>query len=343
MKKNTTKISPKAATSSAKTKLSYATSTAYLRDAFVPFKDAQVNIASSPFLYGLTIYTVFNLIWNDKTNTLNAFRLKDHYKRLVLSAKVMDFNNFAKEWSYERFEAMVRELVAKNNITEDALVRVSVFVDALLAGTKIHDLPNAVCAYVYPMGEIVPRSGINVCVSSWRRNADNAIPSRAKVNGAYANVSLMKNEALLNGYDDAIALNDAGYVTEGTVANLFLVRGGELITPAGNFDILEGITRDTIIRIARNLGITVTERSISRSELYIADEAFISGSSARITPVLSIDRRVIGPVEVSAGTTAGKTPPNTGQIGPITKRLMSEYEALQKGIIGKYKSWLTKL
>jgi branched-chain amino acid aminotransferase len=304
-------------------KLDYKKSIAFLRDSFVPFSDANVSIASSPVLYGLSIYTVFNLTWNDKEKKLYVFRLEDHFKRLIASAKIMDFNSFAKTWTYEKFEKMVFELIAKNNIKEDALVRVSVFVDALIAGTKIHDLPNSVSAYIYPMGEFLPRTGANVCVSSWKRNADNAIPSRAKVNGSYVNASLMKNEAILNGYDDAIALNNDGYVTEFTAANIFIIRNGVLITPSANFDLLEGITRDTIMTMARDMKIEVVERPVARSELYIADEVLICGSSARITPVLSIDKRVVG----------------NGKIGKITSSLMKRYEEVQKGQVAEYKAW----
>ena len=305
-----------------------------MRDSFVPFAEAQVSIASSPVLYGLSIYTVFSLSWNKKEKKLYAFRLKDHFRRLISSARIMDFNSFAETWDYERFEKMVRDLVKKNAIAEDALVRVTVFVDALLAGTKIRGLPIALSAYVYPMGEIVPRSGINVCVSSWRRNPDNAIPSRAKVNGGYANVALMKNEALVNGYDDAIALDGNGAVTEGTVANLFIERNGTLITPAVNFDLLEGITRDSVIRIARDMGIPVIERAVTRSELYIAGEAFICGSSARITPILSIDRRKIGTHD-----NHNDRGDRDGKVGTLTARLMKKYEEIQRAQVKDYPEW----
>jgi branched-chain amino acid aminotransferase len=287
----------------------------FMRDRLVPFKDANVSIASSPVLYGLSIYTVFSVNWNSDEKKLYIFRLKDHYARLVNSAKIMDFNLFAAAWPYEKFEAAMLGLIRANKAEESVLVRATVFVDALIAGTKIHDLPQALAAYVYPMGQILPRSGIHVCVSSWTRNPDNAIPSRAKVNGSYVNTSLAKNEALLNGYDDAIALDVQGHVTEGTVANVFIVRNGTLITPGVGTDLLEGITRDTVIKIAAELGIPVEQRAIDRTELYVADEAFICGSSARITPILSIDKRTVG----------------IGTAGPITKKLSEQYDAVQKG------------
>lgn len=267
---------------------------AFFRDDLVPFREASVSVASSPVLYGLSIYTVFPVCWSVKQQKLYAFRLKDHYNRLLNSAKIMDFDSFATQWSYERFEQTMLELLRKNKIQENVLVRATVFIDELIAGTKIHGLKNSLSAYVYPMGEILPLSGAHVCVSSWTRTADNSIPSRAKVNGSYVNASLMKNEALLNGYDDAIAVDQHGHVAEGTVANLFIVRNGILTTPGPATDILEGITRDSILKIAKDLGIPTQERSIDRSELYIAEEAFLCGSSARVTPVLSVDKRAVG-------------------------------------------------
>jgi branched-chain amino acid aminotransferase len=309
----------------------YTTSQVFLRDSFVPFASANVSIASSPVLYGLSVYTVFSVSWNDGEKKHHIFRLKDHYKRLINSAAIMDFNKFAPAWPYEKFEATMRELIARNVGAmegEDVLVRATIFVDALIAGTKIHDLPHTFAAYVYPMGQILPRSGVNVCVSSWTHNADNAIPNRAKVNGGYVNASLMKNEALLNGYDDAIALDAHGHVTEGTVANIFIVRGGVLITPAVYGDLLEGITRASVIAIARDAGIPVEERAVDRTELYIADEAFLCGSSARLTPILSVDKRAVG----DAGDVSAP--------GSITKLLSEKYEAAQRGTDGgTYKEW----
>lgn len=299
----------------------------FLRDKFVPFDEANVSIASSSVLYGLTIYTVFAASWNAEEKTLYAFRLKDHYLRLVNSAKIMDFHSFATAWPYERFEETMIELLRRNKIEEDVLIRAAVFVDELIAGTRIHDLKQSFSAYIYPMGQILPKSGIHACVSSWVRTADNAIPSRAKVNGSYANASLMKNEALLNGYDEAIAIDQHGHVAEGTVANLFIVRNGVLITPDPATDILEGITRDTVLRLARAQGVPVQERSIDRSELYLADEVFMCGSSARVAPVLSIDKR----------------PVNHQKIGPITEQITKLFSASQRDPERGVAAWLTKV
>jgi branched-chain amino acid aminotransferase len=296
----------------------------YFRDQLVPFNEANVSVASSPVLYGLSIYTVFNVIWNNDDQKLRIFRLRDHYDRLINSARIMDFHSFISDWTYEKFEQAMVDLLKQNNIQEDVLVRATVFIDELAAGTKIHGLKNSFYAYVYPMGEILPRSGANVCVSSWTRNADNAIPSRAKVNGSYVNASLMKNEAILNGYDDAIALDVHGHVAEGTVANLFMVRNGTLITPDQSTDILEGITRSTIMTLARELNIAIQQSAIDRSELYIADELFMCGSSARITPILSVDKRPIG----------------SSAIGEMTQKLLAAYEDLRLGKNTQHSDWI---
>lgn len=303
-------------------------SIAFLRDQFVPFAQANLSIASSPVLYGLAVYSVFGLNWNAEQKTLYAFRLEDHYERLVKATRIMGFadgngKDFGAAWPYQRFEAALLDLVRRNKIREDALVRVSVFVDALVAGTKIAGLPIALTAFVYPLGQILKSDGIRVCVSSWRHNPDEVIPNRAKVNGAYVSNCLMKNEALLNGFDDALALDGCGHVTEGTVANFFMARNGRLITPSVNSDILEGITRDTILRLAHDLDIAVEERAVDRTELYIADEAFVCGSSARVVPIVEVDRRRVG----------------DGKPGPLTRRLAAKYLAAQRGTEKGYENW----
>ncbi len=295
----------------------------FFRDDFVPFDQANVSIASSPVLYGLSVYTVFNVSWDGER--LVIFRLKDHYQRLCNSAQILGFDSFSKQWTWEKFEQTVHEILKRNNIQETVLVRCSIFIDELAAGTKIHGLKNSFSAYIYPFGQILPKDGVNLCISSWVRNMDNSIPAKAKINGSYVNASLMKNEALLNGYDDAIALDHNGHVAESTVANLFIVRDGKLITPDTSTDILEGITRDSLLEVAPGLGFEVEERSIDRTELYKSSEAFICGSSAKITPVLSIDKRLVG----------------NGQPGPITQELIKTYDQLLLGKNEKFAKWAT--
>lgn len=306
-------------------KLDYRTSVAFLRDKFVPFKDANISIGSSPVLYGLAIYTVFGVVWNKETKELSIFRLEDHWKRLQNSARTMDFHGFLETWTYEKFEKMIMDLIRKNKVEEDALVRVSVFIDENLAGTKIHGLKNSVSAYIYPLGEILPRNGTHVCISKdWIRISSKAIPVRAKVNGGYVNSALMKNEALMKGYEDALALDEKGNLCEGTVANIFFVKKGKLVTPAIEFDLLEGITRRTVLDLAQDLNIKVEERAIKPKEISTFDEAFFSGSSARITPILSIDKKPIG----------------DGKIGKVTAELMKKYDDIIRGKEKAYTKWL---
>lgn len=290
-------------------------SIAYLRNDFRPFSKANLSIASSPVLYGLSIYTVFPVNWNNAKNQAIVFRLNDHYQRLVESSRVMDFGQIEDDWNYEKFKRTVERLVRLNKIHEDVLVRVSIFVDELAAGTRIHGLKISLSMYIYPVGEILHQSGVNLGVSSWVRASDNSLPPRAKINGSYVNASLMKNEAILNGYDDAIALDASGHVSESTVANIFLVKNGRLITPSNFSDNLEGITKNTLWHLAADMGIEIHERIIDRSELYTCDEAFLCGSSAGVVPILSIDRRLIA----------------NAQAGPLTSRLAKKYKEVIHG------------
>ena len=237
----------------------------------------------------------------------------------------MGFQNIKERYTYEQFEQVVVEILQRNTVQEDVLIRATIFVDELAAGTKIDRLKNSFSMYVCPLGEILPRGGARVCISSWNKPGDNSIPPRAKINGAYASASLMKNEALLNGFDEAIALDGTGHVAEATVANLFLVRRGELITPHSSDDILEGITRRSVFEIAARLGVPARHAQVDRTELYIADELFLCGSSARITPVLSVDHRPIG----------------TGKPGAVTTRVAAVYDDIQHGNAPDFSHWLT--
>lgn len=297
------------------------------RDSLVPFTEANVSIASSPVLYGLAVYTVFNAVWSEKHESMYVFRLKDHWQRLVNSCKIMGFEDFSQSHPYEKFEKQVSELLQVNKLEESVLVRCTVFIDELIAGTRISGLKNSFYAYAYPMGQFYPKEGVHVCVSSWRHVGDNAIPARAKVNGSYASNALVKNEALQKGYDEAVVLDDSGHVAEGTVANLFLVKNGKIVTPSNSSDILEGITRDTVFKIAEYLHIPFEARQMDRSELYAADELFFSGSSARITPVLSVDKRVVG----------------SGSAGEKTQEILNCYIKMQQGDIPEFKGLLLEV
>jgi branched-chain amino acid aminotransferase len=284
-------------------------SLAYFRDDFVPFEEAKLSIASAPVLYGLSVYSVIPVFKNSLDQSLALFRMHDHYIRMQNSARIMAFDDFLNEWDEVTFTGIIMDLLKKNKISEDSLVRASIFVDDILKGTRMKGLKHSFSAFVYDMTPFLPPTGASLMVSSWSKNIDNALPARAKVNGSYVNAALMKHEAITSGYDDAVALDGHGHVTESTVANIFIVRKGQLLTPGNSTDLLEGITRDTIGEFARELGVSYKQRTIDRSELYIADEVFLCGSSMNIVPVTSVDHRKIG----------------NGKVGELTKKFQSMY------------------
>jgi len=284
--------------------------TAFFKDSLVPAGNANLSVASSAVLYGLSVYTVFPVCVTP--NGLAAFRLRDHFRRLLDSTRIIGIDTFAKEWDYARFENAVRELIAANDVKTDVFVRATVHVDASLPGTRARGLPIAMSIFIYEAQPIVPQDGARLKVSPWRRVPDSAIPSRAKVNGAYVNSVLAKQDALDSGYDDCIFLDAQGHVCESSAANIFLVRSGVLITPGTASDILEGITRRTVLETAERLGIPVQERFVDLTELYIAEEVFLCGTSAFIAPIKEIDGRII-------------------PLGPIAARLRTAHDALLHG------------
>ncbi len=287
---------------------------AYFDGKVVPLESATLNVASSAVLYGLSVYSVFPII---KTKGgLAAFRLKDHFARLINSARIIGIDTFEKDWTFERFEKAVREIAAANTIDEDRVfVRVTVHVAELVPGTRSRGLPTVLSIFIYEAKPIIPQNGARLKTSVWRRVPDYAIPSRAKVNGAYVNSVLGKQDALDSGYDDCVFLDVDGHVCELSAANIFIVRNGMLITPGHASDVLEGINRKTVLAAAEELGIRTEERVIDLTELYVADEIFACGTSAFVAPITEIDARKIG----------------TEAPGPITKKIQAHYDRLMSG------------
>ncbi|MBP9667883.1 aminotransferase class IV [Candidatus Saccharibacteria bacterium] len=279
--------------------------TVYFRGKLVPESEAQLSVASSAVLYGLSVYTVFHVAV--KASNFYAFRLPDHYQRLLDSCKIIGIDAFDKEYSYNAFKKIMAKLVAANQPTENVFVRVSLHVDEKIPGTRSRGLTTVLSAFMYEAVPIVPREGVRLKTSVWRRTPDFSIPSRAKVNGAYVNSVLARQDAIDSGYDDCIFLDSLGHVAELSAANIFVVRNGVLLTPGHNADILEGINRRTVLEIAASLGVATDERSIDLTELYIADEVFVTGTSAFLSPVTTIDSRPI-------------------HHGPITKMLTTAYQ-----------------
>jgi branched-chain amino acid aminotransferase len=294
----------------------------YFGDKFVPLQKAQLSVASSAVLYGLSVYTVFPISKN-KQGKWVVFRLKDHFNRLIDSARIIGIDSFEPAWEFDQFKTVVKELLAKNKPTENVFARVTVHVDDLVPGTKSRGLHTSVSMFLYEAASILPLEGARLKTSVWRRIPDYAIPSRAKVNGAYVNSVLAKQDAIDSGYDDCVFLDASGHVCELSAANIFIVRGGVLITPDTTNDLLEGINRRTIIKLAKDLGIPVEERSVDLTELYIADEAFACGTSAYLTPIIEVDARKIHAK------------------GPISKQLRLLHKQVIKGNNPLYAEWAT--
>ncbi len=296
----------------------------YFRDQFVPFAEANVSVANTAFLYGLGVFTGMRAHWNDEKTQLYIFRPQDHYKRFVNSCRLCNFDNFEKKYSYEKFLEVLVELLKCNGIKQDAYIRVSEFTDAMEIGPKFAHGTDALAMFLYPLGDYVPTRGMRCMVSSWRRVEDTSIPARAKLFGSYVNTAFAKEEALRNGYDEAIVLDSLGHAVEGSAENLFIVREGRIITPPVTDNILEGITRKTVIQIAQDLGYSVVERSIDRTELYFAEEVFLTGTGAKVSAVSEVDGYKIG-------------------VGEVSQRIQEVYFNAVKGDLPNYLSWLVKV
>ncbi len=294
--------------------MAYVYPKAYFGSGIEPIAAATLSITSAAVLYGLSVYTVLPVTITPEGEAL-AFRLSDHYRRLVNSARIIGIDTFEPAWDEARFVQAVSEVVLANEVAEDVFVRVSVHVDAELPGTRSRGISTLFSVFVYGAEPILPLDGARLKTSVWRRIPDYAIPSRAKVNGAYVNSVLAKQDAIDSGYDDCVFLDAAGHVCELSAANLFIVRDGGLITPSTATDILEGINRSTVLLIAERLGVPTHEREVDLTELYIADEVFACGTSTYVTPVIEVDARVV----------------NGGSIGPVTARIREQYHAALRG------------
>jgi len=297
---------------------------AFLRGEFVPLKDANVNVMTHAFMYGTGCFEGIRGYWSEKEGEMFLFRLREHYERLLGSCRI---SRIEPGYTIDELCDLTVELVRRNGDREDVYVRPMFYKAAQTIGVKLTGLEDDLVMVSVPFGPYLDvDKGLRVRVSSWRHLEDNAIPPRAKVCGAYVNAALAKSEALDDGYDEAIFLTQDGHVSEGSAENIFIVRRGKLITTPITADILEGITRETIIELARDqLNLDVVERPIDRTELYLADEAFFVGTGAQVSPIAEIDRRPL---------------PN-GPIGPITKAVQELYFRVVKGEVPEYRHWCT--
>ena len=297
---------------------------AFFRGEFVPLRDANINVMTHGFNYGTAVFEGVRAYWNADEEQLFGLELVAHYERIRSSAALLMMEV---RQSPEELAEITVELLRRDGLHEDVYLRPIVYKSSETIGVRLHNLDADITIFGVPFGQYIDtEGGIRAQVSSWRRTDDNAIPARAKITGAYVNGAFAKSEAQLNGFDEAIVLTADGHVSEGSAENLFMVKRGVLITPAVTDNILEGITRRRLIDIARaDMGHEVVERTIDRTELYVADEVFLCGTGAQISPVIEIDRRPIG----------------NGRPGPITRELSRTYFDAVRGKIPAYRDWLT--
>jgi len=297
---------------------------AFFRGEFVPLREANINVMTHAFNYGTAVFEGIRAYWNADEEQLFALELIAHYTRIRSSAALLMMEV---RQSPEELAEITVELLRRDGLREDAYVRPIVYKSSETIGVRLHNLDADITIFGVPFGQYIDtEGGIRAQVSSWRRTDDNAIPARGKITGAYVNGALAKSEAQLNGFDEAIVLTADGHVSEGSAENLFIAKDGRLITAPVTDNILEGITRRRLMEMAREeLKLEVIERSIDRTELYGADEVFLCGTGAQISPVIEIDRRAIG----------------SGRPGAITKDLSRMYFDAVRGRTPAYRDWLT--
>ncbi|MCB9433463.1 MAG: branched-chain amino acid transaminase [Ardenticatenaceae bacterium] len=296
---------------------------AYFNGSIVPMAEANVSIACNTLHYGTGCFGGLRGYWNEEKETLYTFRLVEHYKRFLNSAKLL-MCNF--DYTPEELRDITLELLAREGWRENVYIRPLAYKDDGIYRVWLHDGNDKVAIFSQPVSSYLGEKMLNVCVSSWRRVDDTAIPARGKISGAYVNSALIKSDAVLSGYDEAVVLNQDGHVSEGSAANFMMVRDGVLITPPITSNLLEGITRRSILHLAQaELDLEVQEREIDRTELYIAEEAFFCGTGAQVSPIGSIDHRTVG----------------DGKLGPVTEQIRDLYFDVVYGRNEKYLHWLS--
>lgn len=299
----------------------------YFDGKFVPEKEAVIPITTHALHYGTGCFEGIRAYYNQKEDALFIFRMEDHYKRLLQSSKVL-FITIPNR--LEELGKITTDLVRKNFAREDLYIRPLAFKsDTAVGNFNLKTLKDSLVIYTVPLGRYLNvERGIKVNISSWKRISDTSIPPRAKITGSYANTALAKTESLINGYDEAILLDNQGHIVEGSAENIFMLKNNVVITPGKSDDILVGITRETIIQICKNeLKFEVEERSIDRSEIYGADEVFLVGTGAEVSPVIEVDGRLI----------------HNGKVGRVASKVKDIYYKLVHGEYPFYKEFLTKV
>jgi branched-chain amino acid aminotransferase len=298
---------------------------AYFEGQFVPLRDAKVSIMTHAFMYGTATFEGIRAYWNADQGKLYGLKIREHVERIRQSCRILLMQDVP---SVDELTGLIVETIRRNDFREDAYVRPSFYKSTKAIGVRLHHLENELYIIAIPFGSYVDtEAGIRVMTSTWRRNADEALPARGKIVGGYVNMAFQKSEAEMNGYDEAVVLTADGHVNEASAANVFVIRDGVALTPPVNDDLLEGVTRLAMIELLENEKIPVEVRSIDRSELYVADEMFLCGTGVQISPVIEIDHRPIG----------------SGAIGPISSLVKERYFDAVRGRLPEYSHWLTEI
>ena len=295
---------------------------AFFEGKIVPLADAKINIATHGFLYGTAVFGGVRAYWNEEKKCLFVFRPYDHFRRLLHSARMMAMYT---DYDEESLIQLTLDLLRTDNWQQDIYLRPTFYKADMGIGVKLHDLKDEFCMFVMAYEPYVKNdTNAHATISSWRRIDDNVIPARGKVAGAYANSALIKTDANRSGFDEALVLDNNGHISEGSAMNIFMVRDGVVVTPPVTDNILEGITRKSVMELAsKELGLEVVERSIDRTEVFIAEEMFMTGTAAQIIAVTKIDHRPVG----------------AGVMGPVTTKLRAMYEDILRGRINRYQHW----
>ncbi|MCG8423191.1 MAG: branched-chain amino acid transaminase [Proteobacteria bacterium] len=295
----------------------------YLDGRWINDEDATISVRSRALNYGMGCFGGIRGYLADDGKEVLVFRLDQHVKRLAISARVL---YLTLPGDVQQVGQILIDLLRKNDVHHDVYIRPLVIHNSPELAPVCDAKTSSFIAYCMPLKRYLDKDAIDVCVSSWRRVPDNAIPTRTKPTGAYLNSALARREAFDNGFDEAIMLTESGKVSEGSAEHVFIVRDGVLYSPPSTEDNLDGITRRSLITMAtEDLGLPFAERPIGRSELYAVDELFLCGTGAQVTPVRSVDRRLVG----------------DGSIGPITIKLKQHFDDVVHGRVDSRKSWLT--
>lgn len=297
---------------------------AFFEGQIVPFEDAKISVMTHSFNYGTGVFGGLRAYWNQEEEQLFIFRPQDHFERFIQSAGLMRIHL---PYSADELVDTLAELLRAEGYRENCYVRPLAYKSTEMIGVRLHDVDDNFTMFAIPFGAYIENEdGAHVCFSAWRRVDDNAIPARGKIIGAYANSALIKSDAILAGYDEALVLNQEGHVTEASAANIFVMRKGVAYTPPVQSDVLEGIVRRTLIELLRNdLGIEVIEREIDRTEIYIADEILLCGTGVQVAAITRVEHRPIG----------------SGCMGTVTRQVRDLFYDAVSGRIEKYREWLT--